>query len=102
MRKVLVLACLVLGSMEISALAYEEASAVYIIAPEAPPTEKEEVIPVSPGPTYIWIKGHWAWHRGWVWEPGHYATLPHETAIWLPGHWDRRPHGWLWIPGHWA
>lgn len=102
MRNIALLVALTMGAVALEAAIYEEAAAVYIVAPEAPPVDREEVIPESPGHSYVWIRGNWMWHRSWVWEPGHYATLPHDNAVWVPGHWEKRPHGWLWIPGHWA
>lgn len=66
-----------------------------------PPPEQVEAVPVSPGPNYVWIKGHWRWAGRWVWTPGHWDAVRrgHE---WVAGHWEhRRGRRWIWVPGHW-
>ena len=80
-----------------------------VVAPEprrvvvvgAPPPPQVEVVPVAPGPEYIWLGGHWGWHDRWVWEPGHHVVRPHVRARWVPGHWNSARRGWVWVPGHW-
>lgn len=44
------------------------------------PAAKIEVRPAAPGPTAVWVAGHWKWkdHR----RRGRW--------IWIPGHWKRR------------
>src|SRR5277367_4096262 len=60
-----------------------------VIVRSQPPPERIETVPMNPGPGYIWIRGHWAWH--------------HENWEWLNGHWDRVAQpGQEWVPGHWA
>ena len=66
-----------------------------------PPPAQVELIPVAPSASHLWIPGHWAWRRGWVWEPGHFEQ--HRIGhAWHPGHWLRHRHGWVWIEGHWG
>lgn len=58
-----------------------------VVVRSEPPPERVEVIPMMPGPGYIWIHGHWGWH--------------HEHWEWINGHWDRRGGAWVWHEGHW-
>ncbi len=80
------------------------ARAHYYVAasPPPPPEARIEVVPVTPGPEHIWVKGHWRWAgNGYEWVPGHWARRPHRYATWEPGHWVREPGGWVWVEGHW-
>jgi len=72
-----------------------------VVVQEAPPPPQAEVVPVSPGPDYVWIDGYWAWNGRWVWTPGRWKIRPHLRAVWAPGHWIHGRHGWVWAPGHW-
>ncbi len=73
---------------------------VYIV--RRPPVEVVEVVPASPGPEYVWVKGHHRWTGDdYVWVPGHWAVPPRGYAVWVPGHWAERDGGWVWIEGHW-
>jgi hypothetical protein len=68
--------------------------------PPAPP--QVEVVPVSPGPTYYWVPGYWAWRAGgWVWVPGVWVRPPHHGAVWVSGHWAQHGHGYVWVGGSW-
>ena len=43
-----------------------------VVIHSQPPPEVIERVPMSPGPGYIWIRGHWAWrHNNWEWLNGH-------------------------------
>jgi hypothetical protein len=65
-----------------------------------PPPPQVEVLPVAPGPDFVWIGGHWGWHGRWVWEGGRYERHPHGR--WEAGHWDHRPgRGYVWVEGRW-
>lgn len=105
MKKLLLLMSLVAGSVTptdsvFSAEVIENET--YIVAPNAPPANVTEVVPMSPSPGLAWRPGHWFWENGnWRWARGHWASPPHPAAEWIPGHWVSRPHGWVWIPGHW-
>ncbi|HVY69122.1 MAG TPA: hypothetical protein VHH73_04305 [Verrucomicrobiae bacterium] len=68
---------------------------------DAPPPPQVEVIPVSPGPNYVWVGGHWGWHNRWTWEPGHYYARPHARAVWVDGRWNHGRRGYHYSPGHW-
>ena len=73
-----------------------------IISPGPPPGDRVEILPATPGPGWVWIRGHWTWAAGrWVWVGGHWARVPRERAVWIPGHWARRGGGWVWVEGHW-
>jgi hypothetical protein len=67
---------------------------------EAPPPPRYERVMVAPGPNYVWIGGHWAWHGRWVWEGGRWESR-HPGAVWINGHWDRNGPGWVWVDGRW-
>ena len=66
-----------------------------------PPPLRLEVIPVAPSAGHLWIPGHWAWHRAWIWEPGRYEQRRLGYA-WYHGRWIRHRHGWVWIEGRWG
>lgn len=78
-----------------------EVSVDIVFAPAPPPVAPVEVIGVAPGPGYVWIAGHYAWHGRWVWIGGYWERVPRGYAVWVPGHWDRRAGGWVWVEGHW-
>ncbi len=75
-----------------------------IYANIAPPA----LIPETPGPpppwrTYVWIPGHWRWHRNrYDWVPGHYQRPPLGANRWIHGHWIQGRRGWFWIERHWS
>jgi hypothetical protein len=83
-----------------------------------PPATPQEQIPPAPSATgYAWVAGHYVWHNGWNWEPGHwvqgsarpmpspYSEAPTQPpapdARWVPGYWDYVGHDWEWNKGHW-
>jgi len=68
-----------------------------------PPPDRVEVMAVSPGGDYVYIKGHWAWNSndfGWV--SGRWERVQRGYRSWVPGHWVERRHRWQWVEGHWA
>lgn len=70
--------------------------------PSGPPPSQIEIVPESPGPAYIWVKGRYEWRaQDWVWVPGRWMIAPRPHAVWIAGHWESRPHGFVWIGGHW-
>ena len=77
------------------------AEEVAVAQPENPPAPQVEMVPVPPGPAYIWVRGCYEWRSGWVWVPGRWLIGPHPHAVWVIGHWERRPHGHVWIESHW-
>src|SRR5437899_6828213 len=47
------------------------------VVTQAPPAPQVEVLPVAPGPAYVWAPGYWSWSvGGWVWVGGHYIVRP--------------------------
>ena len=73
-------------------------------APPPAPAPQAEVVPVAPGPAYVWVGGHWAWRgrrHGYVWVPGYWGIPAQPGYVWVPAHWEARPGGYLWIEGHW-
>jgi WXXGXW repeat (2 copies) len=71
---------------------------VVVQQPPPPPAAQAEVVPVAPGPGYVWVPGHWAWRgprRGYVWIPGVYAVPAEPNYVWVPAHWAQRPGGWV-------
>jgi hypothetical protein len=76
--------------------------AAAVIVETAPPPLRTEVVPVRPGPHYVWQRGYWAWRGRWAWVGGVWVTPPRVGAHWVPGHWRHRyGDGWVWVPGHW-
>jgi len=67
-----------------------------------PPAAPREVVPVAPGPRYVWTGGFYRWNgRAYVWVPGRYVLPPRRHAVWVPGHWAPRRGGYVWVRGHW-
>ena len=74
-----------------------------VIVGSQPPLQRIEVVPLSPGPGYIWIRGHWRWHHGgWEWEGGRWELVTQPGSTWVPGQWVVRGNGWVWVEGHYA
>lgn len=69
----------------------------------APPAIQEEVIPVSPGPRYIWIRGHYEWrdHR-YVWFGGRWERPPHRDERWHDARWEVRGGRYFYVAGYWG
>ncbi len=75
---------------------------VVVTAPTEPPPPRVETPPPAPGPSYVWMNGHWGWDGAqYVWTPGHYVVPPTTVARWTPGYWQQDPNGWVWIEGSW-
>lgn len=72
-----------------------------VVTASAPPAALVEVIPVAPGPYYVWTPGYYAWNGGWIWIGGRYVTRPRPTAVWVGGRWTPHGHGYIWIGGGW-
>jgi hypothetical protein len=75
--------------------------AVYVET--APPAMQTEVVPVSPGPGYVWVGGYWNWgpSRSYVWVPGAWQRPPHANAHWVRHEWRHAKRGWYRVDGHW-
>jgi hypothetical protein len=78
---------------------------VYQPAPQdipPPPAAQVEVVPVAPGPGFIWVGGEYAWGGGgWYWAPGHWRARPYGGAVWVHGGWGWRGHRRVWVGAHW-
>ena len=74
-----------------------------VIVAQAPPAPQVEVVPVAPGPAYVWVPGYWSIGvgGGWVWVGGHYGIPPRPHAVWVAGHWGWHGRGYVWVGGHW-
>lgn len=93
------------GLLAVSALALgllagcSTAPAPVVVA--GPPVAQTEVVPVSPGPGWYWIGGHWAWrYSRYVWVPGHWARA-HPGGVWIQGHYENRGGAYVWVEGYW-
>jgi len=72
---------------------------VYVI--DRPPPVRAELIPVAPGPRYIWVAGHWQRvGAGWAWAGGRYMVPPARYRGWAPGAWHHGRRGWYYVDGH--
>jgi hypothetical protein len=97
-RRVLKAGCL---GLLLSGCVVSPAPAV-VATPPPPPPVQAEVVPVAPGPAYVWVPGHWAWRRrAYVWVPGYYALPAQPGYVWVAPHWAPRGAGWVWVEGHW-
>src|SRR5438270_13681023 len=68
-----------------------------VVVTRTPPPVRVETQTVSPGPGYIWARGHWRWTgTDYAWVPGTYVVRPRPAANYTEGHWVRRPGGWVW------
>jgi hypothetical protein len=73
-----------------------------IVVRIGPPPPPRVVIPVSPGPRYVWVDGYHRYDgRGYVWVPGRYVIPPRHRVRWVPGRWEPRRRGYVWVPGYW-
>lgn len=73
---------------------------VYVV--ERPPAPRREIVPIAPGPRYVWVPGRW--HRaraGWTWTEGRYILPPGRHRVWVPGQWHHGRRGWYYVEGHW-
>jgi len=79
------------------------ASTTTVVVPPSPaPAPPVEVIPVSPGPDYLWTPGCWSWNGGaWIWIGGrwHYPVRPGH--VWIGGYWGGHGRARVWVRGHW-
>jgi hypothetical protein len=72
------------------------------VAPQAPPSPREEPRPGPPEPSYVWAPGYWYWYSDrYVWVDG--AWLPPRPGYtYLSAHWVWADGGWVLVPGGWA
>jgi hypothetical protein len=73
-----------------------------IIVTQAPPAPLHEIIPVAPGPDFVWIGGHWHWNNNrWVWNRGYFARPPRRGAVWVAPRFEAHEGGSVFIGGYW-
>ena len=73
---------------------------VYVV--DRPPPLRRELVPVAPGPRYVWVAGRWARaQNGWAWTSGRYVLPPRRSHLWVPGAWHEGRRGWYYVEGHW-
>ena len=68
-----------------------------------PPPPRRKIIVESPGPDYVYIRGHWASARDgdYVWVPGRWVRPEGRRQRWVDGHWAHDRAGWYYVDGHW-
>ena len=72
-----------------------------VVTDVAPPPPQEEVIGVSPDPSYFWVGGVWFWEGGHhVWHPGRWEA-PRAGYRYVPHHWDNEGGRWHLRGGRW-
>ena len=72
--------------------------------PPPPPPAQVEVVPATPGPAYVWVRGTGdgaARGADMPGSPERYAVPAQPSYEWVPGYWAPRPGGWVWVEGHW-
>jgi hypothetical protein len=68
----------------------------------APPEPVVEVVPPSPGPTYVWVPGYHRWDgRHHVWVRGEYRVPDRGMTRWEPARWEREGDGYRFHAGGW-
>ena len=66
------------------------------------PIEPHYVLPMSPGPNYIWHNGDWVWNgNGYIYRRGSWIIAPSNRRHYISGYWQRKRGGWVWRPGYW-
>jgi len=71
--------------------------------PARPPKVLVSTNVPKPGPSYVWIDGHYSWNSRtgkYVWKKGHWVKGKHGKK-WVPGHWVKTHRGQKWVNGHW-
>ena len=71
------------------------------VVSQPPPPQREEMIPLAPLLSSVWVPGYWAWNSGWQWVAGHWAQPPQGRTTWVPGQWMPQDQSWVWRPGRW-
>jgi hypothetical protein len=74
---------------------------VVATVPPLPPSPSE-VVSVSPGTDYIWVKGYYNWDGSrYQWMPGTWVRASSPGAVWVPAHWQPSTGGYVWVQGAW-
>jgi hypothetical protein len=82
--------------------AYQGApSSGQVVVAQPPPAPQVEVVPVAPGPDYVWAPGYWSWNGGWIWVGGAWTLRPRPYAVWVGPRWVHYGRGYRWERGHW-
>src|SRR5579864_4214253 len=66
-----------------------------------PPPRVVRVVPVSPGPGFVWVQGYW-YPVGprYVWHTGYWTRAPYVGAVWVaPRHDGERFYAGYWDGG---
>ncbi len=91
-----------LGMVLLGGLSWESAHAQVYVRIGPPPPPRREMVPVQPGPRYVWVQGYHRWDgRAYVWTPGSWVLPPPRYGRWVPGHWRNTRRGYVWVEGHW-
>ena len=73
-----------------------------VVVQSAPPPPQVEVVPVSPGPDYLWAPGYWSWNGGvWIWIGGRWNYPAQPGHLWIGGYWGGHGRDHYWVGGHW-
>jgi len=73
------------GAVSATAIANQTPTTTVITQSEPPPPQVE-VIPVSPGPDYLWTPGWWSWNGGaWIWFGGYWGHPTRPGHVWFKG-----------------
>jgi hypothetical protein len=73
-----------------------------VVIDQTPPPPQVEIVPVAPGPDYVWGPGYWSWRGGaWIWVGGGWHVRPAPGVIWVGGHWSPHGRGYIWVGGRW-
>lgn len=64
-----------------------------------PPAARSlRVMPVRPGPQFIWVAGYWYPNgKNYKWHAGYWTQPPYQGAVWAAPHHD----GQMYFNGYW-
>jgi hypothetical protein len=88
------------GVVSATAIANQTPATTLVTQSELPPLQVE-VVPISPGPDYVWDPGWWSWNGGaWFWIGGrwHYPVRPGH--VWFKGNFNHGRGAELFRGGH--
>ena len=72
-----------------------------VITQSEPPPPQVEVVPVSPGPDYLWTPGWWSWNGGaWFWIGGGWHHPVRPGHVWFHGSFNHGRGGEPFHGGH--
>lgn len=71
---------------------------VRVSVPPPPPPRVVLVKGARPGPTHVWVQGHYDYVRGrYVWVDGRWVVPPKGRRVFIAGYW----RSGVWIAGFW-